>query len=94
MPAPSILVIASSNVDFVMHLPSLPQRGETVTDGTFIQTFGGKGANQAMAAARAGRNVTFVRAIGGERYASIMEENFQKDAISTQHIVRDFGQRS
>ena len=47
----TIVVIGSSNVDLIMKMSHLPQRGETVTDAVFLQTFGGKGANQAVAAA-------------------------------------------
>ena len=46
-----IVVIGSSNVDFIMKMDHLPARGETVTNATFMQTFGGKGANQAVGAA-------------------------------------------
>ncbi|NJK96707.1 MAG: hypothetical protein HC905_18895 [Bacteroidales bacterium] len=49
-----ILVIGSTNVDFLIKGDKLPMLGETVTDGIFLQNFGGKGANQAVGAARAG----------------------------------------
>jgi ribokinase len=49
----NIVVIGSSNVDYIMKMPRLPGVGETVTDAVFMQTFGGKGANQAVGAARA-----------------------------------------
>ena len=49
-----IVVIGSSNVDFIMKMARLPVVGETVTDAHFMQTYGGKGANQAVGAARAG----------------------------------------
>ncbi len=94
MPDRRILVIGSSNVDFVMRLQSLPERGETVTDGEFLQTFGGKGANQAVASARAGGNVTFVTAIGDDQFGRAMEENFRLDGICTDHILRDPEQSS
>ncbi len=53
MSHPKVLVIGSTNIDFIMKVAHLPATGETVTDGAFMQTFGGKGANQAVAAARA-----------------------------------------
>ena len=59
-----ITVIGSSNADMIMKLPHLPVRGETVTDGEFTATFGGKGANQAVAAARAGGRVSFLACVG------------------------------
>lgn len=49
-----IVVIGSSNVDFIMKAARLPEKGETIPNAAFVQTFGGKGANQAVAAARAG----------------------------------------
>ena len=54
MPENTITVVGSANVDLIMKMDRLPRAGETVTDAVFLQTFGGKGANQALAAARAG----------------------------------------
>ncbi len=54
-----ILVIGSTNVDFLIKSDKLPSFGETVTGGIFMQNFGGKGANQAVGAARAGGDVSF-----------------------------------
>ncbi len=85
--APEILVVGSSNVDFIMRVGKLPAKGETVTNGEFRQTFGGKGANQAVAAARAGGRVTFVTGLGDDVYASIMVENFRRDGMITDRIV-------
>ena len=82
-----IVVIGSSNVDFIMQLPHLPALGETVTDGVFMQTFGGKGANQAVAAARAGGIVTFITGLGEDAYAAAMRENFERDGIDTSRIL-------
>ena len=63
-----IVVIGSSNVDLIMKMDHLPDKGETVTDADFFQVYGGKGANQAVAAARAGGNVTFVTCVGEDAY--------------------------
>src|SRR5690606_21059376 len=63
-----IVVIGSSNVDLIMKMKHLPEKGETVTDAEFFQVFGGKGANQAVAAARAGGNVAFVSCVGDDAY--------------------------
>lgn len=74
-----ITVIGSANIDLVIHVDRLPERGETVVGGRFQQTFGGKGANQAVAAARAGAQVSFVGAIGddplGLRYRELLEDD-------------------
>ncbi len=83
-----VICIGSSNVDFIMKVPHLPARGETVTDGTFQQVFGGKGANQAVAAARAGARTTFVTCLGNDPYASLMLESFARDGIDTAHVRR------
>lgn len=82
-----ITVIGSSNVDMIMKLSHLPAKGETVTEGAFMQVFGGKGANQAVAAARAGGSVTFVTAVGDEPYGHIMLENFRKEGMDTSHAL-------
>jgi ribokinase len=59
-----VLVVGSINVDLVVSAPHLPAPGKTVTGGTFARHFGGKGANQAVAAARAGASVAMRGAIG------------------------------
>ena len=84
----SIAVIGSSNVDMIMKMPALPERGETITADTFLQTFGGKGANAAVAAARAGVETLFVNAVGNDPYAEVMVENFRADGIDCSHIYR------
>ncbi|MBN8525032.1 MAG: ribokinase, partial [Planctomycetes bacterium] len=66
MSAARVVVIGSSNLDFTMLMPRLPAVGETVSDGTFIRSWGGKGANQAVAARRAGAATAFVGAIGDD----------------------------
>ncbi|NBD38890.1 MAG: ribokinase [Verrucomicrobia bacterium] len=83
-----ITVIGSANIDFIMRAPHLPALGETVTDCSFLQTFGGKGANQAVAAARAGGAVTFVGALGNDPYEPIMRRNFLDDGIDVEHLAK------
>ena len=87
----SIVVIGSSNIDFVMKMDRLPERDETVTNATFMQTFGGKGANQAVAAGRAGGNVTFVNCVGDDPYAARMLAGFRESGIQTEHIYHESG---
>jgi ribokinase len=86
-----ILVIGSSNVDMIMKMEHLPKMGETVTDCTFRQTFGGKGANQAVGAARAGGKVTFVSCMGNDFYAYSMIGNLKKDNINVDYIYKEDG---
>lgn len=84
-----ILVIGSSNIDLIMKMKRLPEKGETVTDCDFVQTFGGKGANQAVAAARAGGHVTFVSCVGADAFGQQMIANFRKDGVDTAHVITD-----
>ena len=86
-----IVVIGSSNVDMIMKMDRLPKVGETITDAEFVQTFGGKGANQAMAAVRAGGDVAFVNCVGEDIYADIMIHNFQKEGMETNYIFKEKG---
>jgi ribokinase len=66
---PSLTVVGSVNLDLVAYCERLPQPGETVTDATFDRVPGGKGANQAVAAARLGARVSFVGCVGRDRFA-------------------------
>ena len=87
----SIVIIGSSNVDFIMKMPRLPKIGETITDATFMQVFGGKGANQAVAAARAGGNVSFVNCVGDDPITPAMLAQYKKDGINTDFVFRETG---
>jgi ribokinase len=61
-----VVVVGSANVDLVWHGARLPRPGETLTDGAYRRVFGGKGANQASAAARLGAEVAFVGMVGDD----------------------------
>jgi ribokinase len=67
-PRGSVLVVGSINVDLVVRVRELPEAGHTVSGGTFARHNGGKGANQAVAAARAGAAVTLVGAVGDDEF--------------------------
>ncbi|MGB3780962.1 MAG: ribokinase, partial [Tunicatimonas sp.] len=86
-----IVVIGSSNVDLIMKMERLPERGETITDADFVQTYGGKGANQAVAAARAGGHVVLVNCVGDDVYTPPMVQNFRDDGIDTQYVFSETG---
>ena len=66
---PELTVVGSVNLDLVARCERLPRVGETVTDAAFARYPGGKGANQAVAAARLGASVRFVGAVGGDAFA-------------------------
>lgn len=87
----NIVVIGSSNIDFIMKMPRLPALGETVTDAVFMQTFGGKGANQAVGAVRAGGSVYFVNCVGDDDGGTRMLEHFRNEGIHTDFVFQEKG---
>ncbi|MCH9695947.1 MAG: ribokinase [Gammaproteobacteria bacterium] len=82
----SILVIGSSNTDMVIRVPELPAAGETVMGSNFRIFGGGKGANQAIAARRAGGEVRFLAALGDDDFGSTAIDTFQREGIQTDAI--------
>ena len=68
--SPSILVVGSSNTDMVIKTKTLPGPGETVLGGSFFMNAGGKGANQAVAAARLQGKVSFLTKLGSDSLGS------------------------
>lgn len=81
MSEPRIVVVGSTNVDLIVRVPHLPAPGETVTDGRFVQAFGGKGANSAVGARRAGGAVTFVTATGTDDFGRQVRTALAGDGI-------------
>jgi ribokinase len=86
---PRIVVVGSSNTDMVVKGRRLPAPGETVTGGQFILAAGGKGANQAVAAARLGADVTLVAKVGRDMFGDQAVENYRKEGIHTDYVFRD-----
>lgn len=84
-----IVVVGSSNIDMVAQVNHLPAPGETVGQARFMQSFGGKGANQAVAAARLGGAVTFVTSLGNDMYAKVLKGHFREEGIVTDYIIND-----
>ena len=74
----SIVVVGSSNTDMVIQLDRIPRPGETILGGRFVMAAGGKGANQAVAAARAGGDVTFVARVGRDMFGDKALAGFQE----------------
>lgn len=82
-----VLIIGSSNTDMVVKTAHFPKPGETVLGGTFLMNPGGKGANQAVAAARLGADVRFVARTGNDIFGKQAVEGFQKEGIDTRFIT-------
>lgn len=86
---PRILVIGSSNVDLTIRLDRLPQVGETVSGGEFYQSFGGKGANQAVAARRAGADVVFLTKVGADTNGTLVTQHLLSEGLPSYGIRAD-----
>ena len=81
-----IIVAGSSNIDMTAYVKTLPRPGETIGDGRFLQANGGKGANQAVAAARLGGDVVFLTCVGDDLQGRMLKEIFALDGIHTEHM--------
>jgi ribokinase len=86
MPKP-IVVIGSSNTDMVLKVPRVPAAGETILGRSFSIAAGGKGANQAVAAARAGRNVHFISCVGDDDNGRRAVEGYCQDGIDVSAVA-------
>ena len=84
-----IVVIGSSNTDMVIKCAHLPAPGETILGGNFFMNAGGKGANQAVAAARLNGDVTFIAKVGNDVFGKQSIELFNKENINTEYIFID-----
>ena len=82
-------MIGSSNTDMVIKTKKLPAPGETILGGTFLMNPGGKGANQAVAAARLGGKVTFITKRGNDLFGNQAVGLLMREGIHTQYIVKD-----
>lgn len=87
MPKPRVLVIGSSNTDLVLSCQRLPKPGETLLGGEFQQFHGGKGANQAVAAARAGAEVSFIGARGDDDFGRAAALALKGEGIDVRHFL-------
>lgn len=76
-------------MDLVVRTPRVPENGETVIGSSFRRFPGGKGANQAVSAARLGAQVTMVGKLGDDFYGDEMQEALIREGIRTEHVLRD-----
>ncbi|GAB5471616.1 MAG: ribokinase [Rhodospirillales bacterium] len=91
---PRVVVFGSVNLDLIVHIGHLPAPGETVGGGSFLSAPGGKGANQAIAAARAGAAVSLIGAVGRDAFASqalALLEAARIDLSGLQHLAQPTG---
>ena len=84
-----IVVIGSANTDMVVKAKTLPLPGETLLGGTFFMNAGGKGANQAVAAARLGGQVTLITKVGNDIFGKQTIQGLQKENINTDYVFVD-----
>ena len=84
-----IVVIGSCNTDMVISMDHLPLPGETLIGGEFFMNSGGKGANQAVAAARLGGNVSFIAKVGNDPFGKRALEQYRAEGIDVKHILTD-----
>jgi ribokinase len=90
----SILVIGSSNTDMVIKAERLPRPGETILGGVFLMNAGGKGANQAVAAARLGAQVAFICKTGNDIFGQQSKQLLHDERIDTSFVLSDSEQLS
>lgn len=88
-PKYDILVIGSLNADLVVRSPRFPQPGETISGSDLLTIPGGKGANQAVAAARQNVNVAMVGRVGKDNFAPFLIENLNSNHVNASHVAQD-----
>lgn len=86
--AEQVIVVGSANADLVVAVERLPAAGETVTGGRFSRHGGGKGANQAVAAARLGARVTLIGAVGADDLGDEASALLREEGVDTRHLQR------
>lgn len=89
MKSKKIIVIGSTNMDMVVKTTHIPEPGETVLAGSFFMNPGGKGANQAVAAARLGGKVTFISKVGNDVFGKQSAQIFDEESINTFYLLSD-----
>ena len=88
---PRIVVVGSSNMDLVVKSKRIPAIGETILGGDFIMTPGGKGANQAVAAAKLGAEVFFIARLGDDVFGTQSLDNLNKEGVNTKYVIQTKG---
>jgi len=83
---PRVCVVGACNIDLISYVPRLPVLGETLHGTRLHMGFGGKGANQAVMAAKLGAHVTMISKLGRDVFGDNTLQNFQRFGIATQHV--------
>ncbi|NTU55508.1 MAG: ribokinase, partial [Anaerolineales bacterium] len=86
---PKILVVGSLNADLVVRAPRFPRPGETISGEDLQVVPGGKGANQAVAAARLGAHVSMLGRVGRDNFGSFLLDNLKSNNVDSQLVQRD-----
>ena len=84
-----VIVAGSLNIDQVVHAPRHPEIGETILGSDFRTFFGGKGANQAVAASRCGAPVTMIGRVGADALGDAILQNLNQEGIDLAYLRRD-----
>lgn len=87
--AAKIVVVGSYNTDLVSYMQRMPRPGETVHGDRFMTGAGGKGSNQAVAAARLGADVTFIGRLGKDVFADLAYEIWQAEGVNSDYVAQD-----
>ena len=85
----NIAVIGGINHDIVIRVPRIPERGETIHRGQIAHYSGGKGANQAVAAARMGAEVSMIGRVGEDEYGVELIKNLTSEGIDVRYVYKD-----
>ena len=87
MAKPKICVVGAANIDLISYVPRLPEMGETLHGSRFHMGFGGKGANQAVMAAKLGADVSIVTKLGRDIFGDNTLKNFQEWGVDIEHVL-------
>src|SRR5512147_2437666 len=86
-----IIVVGSLNADLVVRSPRFPAPGETIQGEDLATIPGGKGANQAVAAARLGASVAMLGCVGADGFGATLIENLKSNHVDARHVLRRLG---
>ncbi len=87
--AKKILVLGSSNIDLILRIPRFHEPGETILGEDLITAFGGKGANQAIAAKRLGGRVVFLTRLGKDHHGKVYCQDLIKNGLPSRYLLQD-----